>query len=78
MCLGDVLARMELFEFFASLMHTFDVRVPENSQLPSLKATTGVTLTPQEFQVRLVQRPLQDSNYEFLNSNSNLRSVGAH
>ncbi|KAK9503987.1 hypothetical protein O3M35_010436 [Rhynocoris fuscipes] len=80
MCLGDVLARMELFEFFACLMHTFDIDVPNGMDLPSLKATTGVTLTPQEFQISLIQRPLQDSNYEFLNQSTitNLRTAGSH
>lgn len=77
MCLGDVLARMELFEFFASLMHTFCLR-PSDDDLPTLKATTGATLTPQPFQVCLVQRPLHESSLEFLNSCPGLRPAGAH
>ncbi|KAL1140657.1 hypothetical protein AAG570_000587 [Ranatra chinensis] len=78
MCLGDVLARMELFEFFSSLLHTFDLKVPEGCSLPSLKASTGVTLTPDDFRVTLVQRHLQDSSVEFLNGPSSLRKAGAH
>jgi 26-hydroxylase len=76
MCLGDVLARMELFEFFSSLMHAFHLQVPEGTSLPSLTAVTGVTLTPESFRVRLQQRPLYDSPLEFLNPT--LRNVGAH
>jgi hypothetical protein len=51
MCLGDVLAKMELFLFFSSLVHTFDIRLPEGETLPSLKGNTGVTVTPDSFKV---------------------------
>ncbi|BES97556.1 cytochrome P450 [Nesidiocoris tenuis] len=78
MCLGDVLARMELFEFFASLMHTFNVKTPEGRPPPSLKATTGVTLTPEDFQVCLTLRPLVDSQHDFLNAANQLRTAGSH
>ncbi|XP_014285841.1 cytochrome P450 18a1 [Halyomorpha halys] len=78
MCLGDVLARMELFEFFSSLMHTFHLRkAGEDCELPTLEATTGATLTPLPFEVSLVQRPLQDSIHDFLNSYQGLRPAGS-
>lgn len=51
MCLGDVLARMELFLFFSSLLHVFHIRLPEGQSLPSLKGNTGVTITPDSFKV---------------------------
>jgi 26-hydroxylase len=51
MCLGDVLARMELFLFFSSLVHTFDISVPEGETLPSLKGNAGITVTPDSFKV---------------------------
>nr|CAD7258396.1 unnamed protein product [Timema shepardi] len=46
MCLGDVLARMELFLFFSSLLHVFHLEVPQGEPLPSLKGNAGVTVTP--------------------------------
>uniref|UniRef100_A0A7G3AMJ4 Putative secreted protein n=1 Tax=Lutzomyia longipalpis TaxID=7200 RepID=A0A7G3AMJ4_LUTLO len=58
MCLGDVLARMELFLFFSSLMHTFDLKLPEGEPMPSLKGQVGVTITPKAFRVCLTPRPL--------------------
>lgn len=57
-CLGDVLARMELFLFFSSLLHTFHIKLPEGDQMPSLKGTVGVTISPQQFKVCLIPRPL--------------------
>lgn len=60
-CLGDVLARMELFLFYASIMHTFTIELPENEPLPSLKGIIGVTISPQAFRVKLIPRPLQVS-----------------
>lgn len=51
MCLGDVLARMELFLFFSSLVHTFEISLPEGEKLPSLKGNTGVTVTPDSYKV---------------------------
>lgn len=58
MCLGDVLARMELFLFFASFMHCFDIALPEGQPLPSLKGNVGATITPESFKVCLKRRPL--------------------
>lgn len=59
MCLGDTLARMELFLFFSTLMHSFDMRLPEGEAMPSLKGNVGVTITPQLFRVCLTPRPLK-------------------
>jgi 26-hydroxylase len=58
MCLGDVLARMELFLFFSSIMHTFNLQLPEGEPLPSLKGNVGVTISPQAYNVILTPRPL--------------------
>lgn len=57
MCLGDVLARMELFLFFASFMHSFNMTLPEGEPLPSLKGNVGVTIAPESFKVCLTPRP---------------------
>lgn len=58
MCLGDVLARMELFLFFSTLLHKFHIELPQGESLPSLKGNTGVTVTPQAFKVVLKKRPM--------------------
>ncbi|XP_046390470.1 cytochrome P450 18a1 [Ischnura elegans] len=87
MCLGDVLARMELFLFFSSLLHVFRVELPEGASLPSLKGNAGVTVTPDAFKVCLVQRPI-DAEFHTLGGGSPvatassdasaLRNVGGH
>lgn len=47
MCLGDVLARMELFLFFSSLLHVYNLELPPGETLPSMQGqTTGVNTTP--------------------------------
>ncbi|XP_044734662.1 cytochrome P450 18a1 [Chrysoperla carnea] len=58
MCLGDVLARMELFLFFSSMLHTFNISVPEGEKLPSLKPNSGITLFPEAFKVCFKPRSL--------------------
>eukprot|EP00092_Neocalanus_flemingeri_P030146 GFUD01032724.1.p1 GENE.GFUD01032724.1~~GFUD01032724.1.p1 ORF type:complete len:547 (+),score=100.67 GFUD01032724.1:119-1759(+) len=62
MCLGDKLAEMELQLFFSSLLHVYDLENP-GSDLPSLQGFTGVTVSPQDFEVNFIPR-----NIEALNS----------
>ncbi|XP_060823583.1 cytochrome P450 18a1 isoform X1 [Bombus pascuorum] len=81
MCLGDVLARMELFLFFSSLMHTFELRSPQGSSLPSLRGNAGVTVTPDPFDVCLVPRNLdliEDASNDVIPSGAILRNIGSH
>lgn len=59
MCLGEVMARMEIFLFFSSLLHSFDVGVPAGETLPSLKGIVGVTISPNPYKVCLKPRPLR-------------------
>nr|CAD7586451.1 unnamed protein product [Timema genevievae] len=75
MCLGDVLARMELFLFFSSLLHVFHLEVPQGEPLPSLKGNAGVTVTPDPCKVRLVSRPME-VEMDFLSESQTLRNVG--
>ena len=51
MCLGDVLARMELFLFFSSVLHVFHLELPKDQPLPSLRGNAGVTVTPDTYKV---------------------------
>lgn len=54
MCLGDVLAKMELFLFFSSLLHVYNLELPENEILPSLIGdSSGVTISPDHCKVSI-------------------------
>ena len=55
MCAGKKIAEMELQLFFSSLLHVFDIENP-GPELPSLQGVTGVTVAPQDFQVRFIPR----------------------
>ena len=57
MCLGDKIAEMELQLFFTSLLHVFDIENP-GTDLPSLQGFTGVTVSPQDFEVNFIPRNL--------------------
>ena len=57
MCLGDKIAEMELQLFFTSLLHVFDIENP-SPDLPSLQGFTGVTVSPQDFEVNFHPRNL--------------------
>lgn len=72
MCLGDVLARMELFLYFSSLLHSFDISVPDGDTLPSLKGNAGVTITPDVYRVCLTARSVD------CEAVSQIRNVGVH
>lgn len=66
-CLGDKLAHMEIFLFFSSLMHMFNLRLPEGASLPTLNGIVGVTISPEPFEVCLQQR----SNFETILKDGN-------
>ncbi|XP_060977721.1 cytochrome P450 2J2-like isoform X2 [Dama dama] len=55
MCLGEQLARTELFIFFTSLLQKFTFRPPENEKL-SLKFRVSLTLAPVSHQLCAVPR----------------------
>ncbi|CAG9783638.1 unnamed protein product [Diatraea saccharalis] len=79
MCLGDILARMEMFMFFSCLMHQYDVELNEGDPMPSLEGIVGATIAPKAFRVRFVPRssplpvaPVTPPDH------SQLRYVGSH
>lgn len=81
MCLGDTLARMELFLFFSSMMHMFNLSLPEGAPLPSLQGNIGVTISPEPFKVCLLQRDLDlvdCGNNEVTSNGWPLRNIGSH
>lgn len=51
MCLGDVLARHQLFLFFTSLLHVFDIEPVQGATLPDLVGKSAVTIIPDEYEV---------------------------
>ena len=55
-CLGETLARTELFLFFTALVHAYTF-LPENpGEIPAEKWQLGVTSPPRPFKLRLVPR----------------------
>ncbi|KFO34697.1 Cytochrome P450 2J2 [Fukomys damarensis] len=54
-CLGEQLARSELFIFFTSLLQKFTFKPPKNEKL-SLKIRVGMTLSPESYNICAVPR----------------------
>ncbi|XP_038058684.1 cytochrome P450 2J6-like [Patiria miniata] len=55
-CIGEHLAKMELFIFFSFFMHQFTFNKPDNSSPLSLKGRGGITYSPKEFDIRAMKR----------------------
>ena len=50
-CLGESLARIELFLVLARLLHSFKFENPAGCDLPTLEPITGIVLMPRPFSV---------------------------
>ena len=58
MCLGEALARMELFLSFTTMLQHFTFKLASGEKLPSLVGTFSITHVPPEFKILAVPRHL--------------------
>ena len=55
-CMGETLARMDLFLFLTGLLQKFEFRAVQPDQLPTVDNTTlGITLIPDQYIVKAVK-----------------------
>ncbi|XP_071964193.1 cytochrome P450 2U1-like [Antedon mediterranea] len=55
-CLGQQLAKMELYLFFTNIMMNFNITRPENAPAPNLGGKLAATRIPHSFQIIATQR----------------------
>ncbi|XP_010997363.1 cytochrome P450 2U1 [Camelus dromedarius] len=55
-CMGEQLAKMELFLMFVSLMQSFTFALPKDSKKPILTGKYGLTLAPHPFNIIISKR----------------------
>lgn len=56
-CVGEALARQEIFLITAWLLQKFDLEVPEGGQLPSLEGIPKIVFLIDPFKVKITVRP---------------------
>ncbi|XP_072015478.1 cytochrome P450 2B19-like [Amphiura filiformis] len=56
-CLGEALARQELFIFFTHILHQFKFeKTSEDAPMPTLKPIDGLVLHPEPYKLRVIKR----------------------
>lgn len=55
-CLGEQLAKMELFLFFTTLMQQFTFKMAEGTEHPGIKGNQGITLMPPTYKFTCTRR----------------------
>nr|XP_006813912.1 PREDICTED: cytochrome P450 2J6-like [Saccoglossus kowalevskii] len=55
-CLGEQLAKLELFIFFTTLMHRFSFSSLQGQPMPSLEPHLGISMTPKPYKLCITQR----------------------
>ena len=55
-CLGESLAKMELFIFLTTILQKFTFTTPEAHDLPPTEGVRGLTLTPRPFFIVATER----------------------
>lgn len=56
MCLGDVLTKMEVFLFLATLLQQYDLNIPLNEKPPEADGIVAVSMSPKPYFVCVVPR----------------------
>ncbi|XP_038045431.1 cytochrome P450 2U1-like [Patiria miniata] len=55
-CMGETLAKMEMFLFFVNLLQRFTFSLPTGKPRPSLDGVAGITLSPHPYEVIATKR----------------------
>ena len=56
LCLGEPVAKMEIFLFLAAMIKEFDFLPEETAKIPSTRPVIGITQAPVSYKVRVVKR----------------------
>ena len=55
-CIGEAVAKMELFLFLTTMIKQFDFVLPEGQSEPDMEGVLGITYAPKPFKVRAIPR----------------------